>query len=111
MNLVKSPVTFPSIVIHELKEGASMDFFLSAVENIPSTKALLLVNTDNTLAVDKEFYPAGHVSLPTLIVTKEVGTTLNGFIDDNPRNVEVKISPLESEEADEVEMASYPKRE
>ena len=114
MNLVKSPVTYPNMVMHELKEGASMGFFLSTVESMPSTKALLLVNTENTLAVDKKFYPAGDVSLPTLVVTKEVGTTFSRLIDDNPRNVAVKIIPLESnvaEKTDEAEMASHPKRE
>ena len=114
MNLVKSPVTYPNMVMHELKEGASMGFFLSTVESMPSTKALLLVNTDNTLAVDRKFYPASDVSLPTLVVTKEVGTALSQLIDDNPRNVEVKISSPESnvaEKTDEVELASHPNRE
>ena len=114
MNLIKSPVTYPNMVLHELKEGASMGFFLSTIESMPSTKALLLVNTDNTLAVDKKFYPAGDVSLPTLVVTKEIGTFLSRLIDDKPRNVAVKIIPLESnvaEEVDGVEMALHPKCE
>ena len=113
MNLIKSPITYSNMVIHELKEGASMGFFLSTVDSMPSTKALLLVNTDNTCAVDKKFYPASDVSLPTLVVTKEVGTFLSRLIDDKPRNVSVKIIPLESNVAEEaeVEMALHPKRE
>ena len=91
-----------------------MGFFLSTVGSMPSTKALLLVNTNNTLALDKKFYPAKDVLLPTLVVTKSVGAVLSRLIDENLRSVEVKIIPLESnvaEEADEVEMASHPKRE
>ena len=112
MNLVKSAIPYSNIVMHELKEGASVGFFLSTIESMPSTKALLLVNTDNTLAVDKKFYPASDVSLPTLVVTKEVGTALNGLIDDNPRNVKVQIVALKRNSmaglVDEEEMAPYP---
>ena len=112
MNLIKSPITYSNMVMHELKEGASMGFFLSTVESMSSTKALLLVNTDSTLAVDTKFYPAGDVSLPTLVVTKEVGTALSRLIDDNPRSVKVQIEALKRKSTtalvDKEKMASHP---
>ena len=103
INLAKSQVTFPNMQLHELKEGASMGFFMSTVESMPSTRALLLINVDNTFEVDWKFNPKdGNPSIPTLIVTKKVGAALSELLEVYPRTVEVKVELKEAVTAEEV---------
>ena len=64
--LATSQVTFPNILLHELKEEASLELLITTVQSMPSTKALLLINTNNS---DEKFYLRSEKpSVPTLVV-------------------------------------------
>lgn len=90
--LATSQVTFPNIVIHDLNELESIEFLLSTLHSIPSTKALLLINTDNSFDIDKKFYPKSErPPVPTLVLARDVGIAVRDLADTNPRSIEVKV--------------------
>ena len=99
VNLTKSQVIFPNTQLHKVK-GASICFFVSTVESMPSRKALYLINVDNTFEVDSKFHPKDQNPIvPTVVVTKKVGAALSEL---NPRAVEVKLELKEAAAAEEV---------
>ena len=103
VNLAKSQVTFPNMQLYELKEGMSLGSVMSTVNSMPSTKALLLINIDNTFEVNSEFHPNDeNPSVPILVVTKEVGALLIELVEANPRAVEVKVELKEAGIMEEV---------
>ena len=91
--LATSQVTFPNILLHELKEEASLEFF-----TVQSTKALLLINTNNSFDIDEKFYPRSEKpSVPTLIVGRDIGIALHNLVDTNPRSVEAMVQLINAE--------------
>ena len=91
--LVTYQVTFENMTIHQLKEEDSMDFFMSTLYSIPSIKAVLLINTENNLHIDKKFCPKSEKTpVPTLVLARDVGIALRDLADINPRNIDVKVA-------------------
>ena len=104
VNLAKCQVTFPNMLLHDLNEEDSMSFLVSTVESMPSTRALMLINTGNALDIDERFHPKGEgPSVPTLAVTKATGDALHKLIEDYGRNVEVKVENMQLSESQVVE--------
>ena len=65
---------------------------------MPSTKAIVLINIDSTVEVNRKFHPKDeNPSVPTLVVTKEVGTALSKLVEANPRAIKVKVDLKQSE--------------
>lgn len=101
--LSKYPITSRNVLLHELNEGASTDFFKSTIRSLPSTVAFLVVNPYNALVVDRKFFPKDEcLSVPFFVVTKEVGAVLSELVEENTGNVEVKIELKEAGTAGQV---------
>ena len=92
LTLTTSQVTFPNMMVHQLKETECIDFFMSTVHSMPSTKAILLINTDNSFDIDEKFFPKNErLSQPTIVVSRDVGIALRDLANTNPRSIEVKL--------------------
>ena len=105
VTLSKSAVTPPNMLLHKLEEGSSA-FLKSIVGHTPSTKALLLINQDNTFEVDTKFLAkVGYPSMPVLVVTKEVGVALSKLVEETITNIMVsdrETDPLTTEGINQV---------
>lgn len=90
--LSKSSITSPHMLLHELREGTRKHSFKSIIGNVPSIKALLLINATNSLQVDGTFLPEDkYPSVPVFVVMKRVGAALSELVDTNPSTTEVKF--------------------
>ena len=98
--LATSQVTFPNILLHELKEEESLEFFITTVQSMPSTKGLLLINTNNSFDIDEKLYHGSEKpSVPTLVVGRDIGIALHNLVDKNPRSVEAMVQLMNAETA------------
>ena len=91
--VTKNDVTYDHVRCHQLQTGDNLPFLLADLASSPGTKALILINTENSCVVRSSFLPKDQVSIfPVLIITHESGDVLTFLLEKNePGAVKVKI--------------------
>ena len=104
LGLADHQVNYDHIQLHKLQPDKSLSFVLSTFGSLTSTRALLLVNTYDSYELDEQFRPKSEgPCLPVMVVTKETGAGLLGFLKQHGRDVEVKVHEAGSLEEGEGE--------
>ena len=92
MPLTLHETTFPHVRLHELTKYDSLQFFMSLMDSIPATLAVILVNFENNYQLSEGFLSNGEtLPVPVILVTNETGSELLKFLHENPRDTEVTI--------------------
>ena len=67
--------------IYLLKIGDSLSPYLSTVESMPATQALVLVNTTDSLQLDQTYFTEGQTPpVPTVVIGKSNGEKILEFL-------------------------------
>ena len=92
MPLTLYEATFPHIRLHKLTKDDSLKFFMSMMDSIPATLAVVLINFDNSYQLSEKFLFNGETPpVPVILVTNETGSELLQFLRENPRDTEVTV--------------------
>ena len=90
--LTTSETTFPHVRLHELKEEDSLSYFMATLSSIPAARAMILVNHGRNYELSEKFHTEDQSPpVPMLVVTQETGRELLRLVQENPREVEVKV--------------------
>ena len=91
--VIQQDATYDHVRCHDVQPGGNLPAFLANLDNSPGTKALILINTENSCIIDSSLLPEDHVSvLPVLTIAKKSGNTLTHLIKENePGTVKVKV--------------------
>ena len=100
MPLVKCEVTYRHIRCHKLEANDDLPFLMASMNSAPSTEALILINTENSLDIDPKFLPVKDRSVfPVLVVTAETGKSIMDAL--SKSEIEVKADlPGQSDSAE-----------
>ena len=98
-------VTFAHIRLYELSLEDSLSSFLSFLESlssIPSTIAIVLINTEESYDLEERFNAyRGETPVPIVVVKRKAGLGLKTQLERYPRKVEARIQGEEEEEGRE----------
>ena len=90
--LTLKEATFQHIRLHRLEEDNNLSDFISAMDSIPATMAVILINSEDSYTLPARFYSEEQTPpVPMLVVTKETGEKLMQLVEYNPRAVEAKV--------------------
>lgn len=93
--LALQEVTFPHVRLHQLHDNDSLGDFLTVMDSIPATMAIILVNTDNSLQLAEKFVAEGQSApIPVLVVSADTGRSIVRLVEGNPREVEARIETV-----------------
>ena len=88
-------VTFPHIRLHQMHDRDSLGDFLTVMDSIPATMAVILVNTDNSLQLAEKFVFEGQSSpIPVLVVSADTGRSILKLMEGNLRGVEARVDTV-----------------
>ena len=91
--VIQQDATYDHVRCHDVQPGDNLPAFLANLDSSPGTKALILINTENSCVIDSSLLPEDHVSvLPVLTIAKKSGTILTHLLEENePGTVKVKV--------------------
>ena len=76
--------------IYQLKIGGSLSPYLSTVESMPATQALVLVNTTDSLKLDQTYFTEGQTPpVPTVVIGKSNGEKILDFLREYGRDLKI----------------------
>ena len=88
-------VTFAHIRLYELSLEDSLSSFLSFLESlssIPSTIAIVLINTEESYDLEERFNAyRGETPVPIVVVKRKAGLGLKTQLERHPRKVDARI--------------------
>ena len=96
-DLTSSEATYPHVRLYELpsNDDDSLSFFLSTLANETATVAIVLINSKNNLKFSRKFTTMTtdeqSLSVPVVMVAREVGAELVGLARENFREVEAMM--------------------
>ena len=92
--------TYPHIRLYELSMEDSLSTFLSFIDtlsSIPATMGIILINTEESYALEEKFNARrGDTPVPIVVVKRKAGLSLKEHLEHYPRKVMAKIQGEES---------------
>ena len=86
--------TYTHIRLHTLTGEDSLSFFMSMLSSIPSTLAVVLVNTHDGYELSQKLTSSDNEQgcpVPMVIVTKETGREIARLVEENAQDVEAMM--------------------
>ena len=94
-DLTSTETTYPHIRLHQLSsEEDSLSFFLSTAVSLTANLAVILINNDDSFSLAGKLTSLSEdqiLSVPVVMVTREMGAELQRLSKENFRDVEAMI--------------------
>ena len=103
VSLTTHEVTFSHVRVYELSETDSLSVFVSFLEqlsSVPSTRAIVVINTEESYDLDARFSTENYreTPIPVVVVKRKAGEKLLKQIKKNGRDLEASIQGGKEEE-------------
>jgi hypothetical protein len=93
--LTSGEATYHHIRIHDLKMEDSLSYFMSTMASTPAALAVIFVNSEEHFRLADKFKSEDQrPPVPVLVVTRETGRQLLRLVEQNPREVYMKVDRL-----------------